>query len=120
MKVIVNLIINTLGVFLTAWILEPNVSVNHFSTALIVALVLSLLNITVKPLLFVLTLPATILSFGLFIFIINAIVIQIASHLVSGFHVQNIGWALLFSLILSVINSVLFSIGDKPQPPNFN
>jgi putative membrane protein len=85
----------------------PGVRVNGFTTALLVALVLSVLDFLVKPLLILITLPITILTLGLFLFIVNALIILLASHLVDGFHVHSIWWALLFSLVLSLFTSIL-------------
>ena len=70
-----------------------------FGIAVIVALVLSLLNFLVKPLLVILTLPVTIITFGLFLLVINALIILMAGGLVSGFAVDGFWWALLFSLL---------------------
>ncbi|HSC40312.1 MAG TPA: phage holin family protein, partial [Chitinophagaceae bacterium] len=86
------------------------VTIDRFRTALLVALVLSLLNFFVKPLLILITLPVTILTLGLFLFIINAIIIVFAGNLVSGFHVKSLGWALVFSLLLSLFTYLLESI----------
>src|ERR1700730_7306628 len=98
-----NFLIKTLivaaAVVLASYVL-PGVSVQRFTTALMVALVLSLLNFFVKPILVILTLPITIITLGLFLFIINAIVIELASKLIAGFRVDSIWWALLFSLLL--------------------
>jgi len=88
----------------------PNVSVDSYFTAVIVAIVLSLLNFIVKPILVILTLPVTILTLGLFLLIINAIIILLADNLIEGFSVDGIWWALLFSLLLSFLQSILFSI----------
>ena len=74
-----------------------------------VALVIAFLNAVVKPILLILTLPATILSFGLFYFVINAIIVLIADWAVDGFDVDGFWWALGFSLIVSLINSALAS-----------
>jgi putative membrane protein len=87
-----------------------SVSVTNFSTALIVAIVLGLLNIFIKPILVLLTLPATILTLGLFLFVINALIIVICSRLVDGFRVNSFWTALIFSIILSVCQSVVYKI----------
>jgi putative membrane protein len=92
--------------------MEPYVMLSGFGTAIIVAIVLGLLNLTIKPLLILLTIPATVVTFGLFLFVINALVIMAADSLVGGFAVQSFWWALLFSLLLSFINSLLFRLGD--------
>ena len=72
-----------------------------------VALVLSVLNYFVKPILVILTLPITIITLGLFLFIVNAIIILLAGKLVAGFRVDSLGWALLFSLLLSFFTYIL-------------
>lgn len=109
MELLINLLISALGVFITAQLL-PGVSVSSFGTAVLVAIVLGLLNAVIKPLLLILTLPLTIITLGLFTFIINAVLILIASSFVQGFHVDVLLTALLFSLVLSVINSVLSTL----------
>lgn len=111
-SLLIRLVVNTLSVFLTAWILSPYVQLNGFVTAIIVAIVLGLLNLTIKPLLILFTIPATLVTFGLFLFVINALVIMAADSLVGGFSVANFWWALLFSLLLSFINSLLFRLGE--------
>ncbi len=83
------------------------IHIDTFWTAFVFALVLAILNIFVKPLLIILTLPVTILTLGLFLFVINALVILMASKFVHGITVAGFWWALLFSLILSVVTSVL-------------
>jgi putative membrane protein len=105
MNWIIRFLLNGLAIVLTAYLL-PNVEVNDYGTALIVALVLSVANVIVKPVLIVLTIPITILTLGLFLLVINAIIILLADYLVSGFYVGGFWWALLFSLILSVFNSL--------------
>ena len=76
-----------------------------FKTAIIFALVLAVLNMIVKPLLIILTLPITILTLGLFLFVINALIIIIADKFIDGIKVDGFFWALLFSLILSILSS---------------
>jgi putative membrane protein len=70
--------------------------------------VLAVLNFFLKPILVILTLPITIVTLGLFLFIINALIVWFASDLVRGFHVKSFGWALLFSLLLSLLTSLLY------------
>lgn len=108
MKFILRLLLSALAVVLLANIL-PGVHVATFGIAVIVALVLSLLNFLVKPLLVILTLPVTIVTFGLFLLVINALIILMAGGLVSGFTVDGFWWALLFSLLLSLVQSILFA-----------
>ncbi|MEO6316062.1 MAG: phage holin family protein [Chitinophagaceae bacterium] len=105
-----NFLIKTLiiaaAVVLASYFL-PGVAVDRFTTALMVALVLSVLNFFVKPLLVLLTLPITILTLGLFLFIVNALIIVLAGKLVTGFRVDSIWWALLFSMLLSFFTYIL-------------
>jgi putative membrane protein len=106
MKFILKILISTVNVFILAYIL-PGVSIvnNNIFTAVVVAVVLSILDTILKPILVVLTLPATILSLGLFLFVINACIILIDAHFVHGFKVDNFWYALLFSFLLSFFNS---------------
>jgi putative membrane protein len=113
--IILRLIAYTLAVFFTAWILGDAIYLKGFTTAILVAIVLALLNVTIKPLLIFFTLPATVVSLGLFLFVINAVVIMAADNLISGFEVRNFWWALLFSLLLSFVNSLLQRLGEDPS-----
>lgn len=112
MNLILRLIVTALLVMLISYFM-PGVSVAGFGTALIVAFVLALLNLFVKPILVLFTLPVTIVTFGLFLLVINAIVIVICDIIVGGFSVSSFLIALLFSLILSVCQSVLFSMSKE-------
>ncbi len=105
MNWILRFLLNGVAVLATAYLL-PGASVDTFWTALIVALVLALVNIFIKPVLVVLTIPITFVTFGLFLLVINALMIMLTDYFVSGFAVKNFWWALLFSLILSLINSL--------------
>jgi len=113
MKLILRLLLTAIAVIVLSEIL-PGIWVDGFGTAVIVAIVLALLRLFVKPILILLTLPLTIVTLGLFLLIVNAIIITMAGYLVSGFHVATIWWALLFSFLLSLFQSVLFSfIGEE-------
>ena len=109
MKFILRILLSAIAVVILSKIL-PHVSVDTYYTAIVVALVLSLLNFIVKPILVILTLPVTILTLGLFLLIINAIIILLADNLIDGFVVDGLWWALLFSLCLSFLQSILFSL----------
>ncbi|MBD3208305.1 MAG: phage holin family protein [Candidatus Nealsonbacteria bacterium] len=106
METLVNWVLVTLSVLVTAYVL-PGVEVSGFLAALLVALLLGILNAIIKPLLLFLTLPINILTLGLFTLVVNALIILIASALAPGFKVDGFWWALLFSIILSVIVDVL-------------
>ncbi len=109
MNLILRILLSAIAVVILSKIL-PGIGVDSYTTALIVAVVLSLLNFIVKPILVILTLPVTIITFGLFLLIVNAIIILLADRLVSGFQVDGIWWALLFSLLLSLLQSLFFSL----------
>jgi len=106
---LVNLIVNTLAVFISAYIL-PGVKVDGLLTAFIVAIVLGAVNMFIKPVLVLLTLPLNILTLGLFTFVINALLILLVSNIVPGFKVDGFLWALIFSLVLSIVSSFLYSM----------
>lgn len=97
----------------------PGVKVDAFTTALLVALVFSFLNAFLKPLLIILTIPITLFSFGLFLLVINAAIVLLASRIVPSFHVDGFWWALAFSIIMTVSISILESIGNN-KPANRN
>jgi len=91
----------------------PGVHVASFTTALIVAIVLGLLNIFIKPILVILTLPVTIVTLGLFLLVINALIILLCTNIVGGFHVDSFWTALIFSIVLSLLQSIMNGIlGD--------
>jgi putative membrane protein len=118
-KWLLQSIISAVAVLFTAQIL-PGVQVSGIVDALLVALVLSFLNTFLKPVLLILTIPVTLLTFGLFLLVINAIIIVVADVLLDGFNVNGFGWALLFSLILSVINELLKSMTGLNQSDHKN
>ena len=95
-----------IAVMVGAWLL-PGVEVTSFWAVLLTAVVISLLDNLVRPILIVVTLPATVVTLGLFMFVINAIIILMASGIVNGFEVNNFGSALLFSLVLTAVNYLL-------------
>lgn len=108
MNFLLRLLLSALAVLLLANIL-PGVTVDSYGIAVLVAVVLSLLNLIVKPLLIILTLPVTLITLGLFLLVINAVIILLASKLVTGFSVDGFWTALLFSLLLSLLQAVLFT-----------
>ena len=109
MRFIIRLLITAIVVVLLAQFL-PGVAVASFGTAVIVAIVLALLNLIVKPILVLFTLPVTVLTLGLFLLVINAIIILLVDAFIAGFNVDGFWVALIFSLLLSIVQSILFSI----------
>lgn len=112
MNLLLRLLVTAGLVLLIAHFL-PGVHVASFTTAVIVAIVLGLLNIFIKPILVVLTLPVTLITLGLFLLVINAIIILLCTNIVGGFAVDSFWTALFFSIILSVLQSITYKIiGD--------
>jgi len=111
---ILRFLLSGIAVLIAAYLL-PGVSVEHFGYALLVALVLSLVNIFVKPILVIFTIPITILTLGLFLLVINALMIMLVDALVAGFHVDGFWWALAFSFILSIVNGLLGSLVSEKK-----
>lgn len=106
MQFVLNILISAVSVLFTAWLL-PGVQITDFVSALLVAVVLAFLNTVVKPILTILTIPITFFTLGFFLLVINAGMIILASKLIPEFHVNGFWWAVLFSLILSVVTSIL-------------
>ena len=109
MRLLAIWIINALALLALPYVV-PSVHVASFSTALIVALVLGLINAVLRPLLILLTLPVTLLTLGLFIFVINALLFQLAGNLIDGFDVGGFWSALFGSIIYSLISWALSSL----------
>lgn len=113
MNGIVRFLLSGLAVLLTAYLL-PGVHVEHYGYALLVAVVLSLANLIVKPILVVLTIPLTILTLGLFLLVINALIILLVDFIIPvGFDVSGFWWALAFSLILTIFNSLFTDLTNR-------
>jgi putative membrane protein len=112
MNLLVRWIISALAVLVTSYLL-PGVHVDTFVAALVVAVVLGIINVSLKPLLVILTLPLKVVTLGLFMLVINALLILLTSRIVEGFKVDGFFWALLFSIVLSVISSFLQSAAKK-------
>lgn len=112
MNLLIKLLLSAVAVIISSYIL-PGVHVENFLEAIIVAAVLALFNATLKPLLVILTIPITLLTLGLFLLVINALLILLANVIVAGFEVDGFWWALAFSLILSIITAVFDSLAKK-------
>ncbi len=106
MKLITRLLLTSLVLLIVAYYI-PGIRVDGFYTAFIAAVVLGLLNLFVKPVLFILTLPITILTLGLFMFVINAALFWFAATFIDGFGVETFWHALLGSLIVTVASALV-------------
>lgn len=106
---IITLLINSLAIYVTAKLLD-GVEIKSFFSAIVAAILLALINTFIKPIIVFLTLPLTIITLGLFILVINAFMLMLVDGLSKGIKIRSFGWAFLFSIILSVVNSLLFWI----------
>ena len=107
MNLLLRMLITAILVLVIAHFM-PGVVVDSFMTSVIVAVVLGLLNIFIKPILILFTLPITIVTFGLFLLVINALIIMLCTKIVGGFHVESFWTAVFFSILLSISQSILF------------
>ncbi|HXD77909.1 MAG TPA: phage holin family protein [Puia sp.] len=114
MNFVLRVLITAVVAFALSDVLR-GVHIDNFWTALVLSLVLAVLNFLLKPILIILTLPITILTFGLFLFVINAIIVWVARDFVPGFRVDGFGWALLFSLLLSLLTSILYKDAKRDE-----
>jgi putative membrane protein len=112
MRLLVHLLVNAFAVFIAAYVL-PGVFVDGPLTALVVAVVLGVVNTFLKPILVILTLPITFVTLGLFLLVINGALVLLVSRLVPGFVVDGFLWALLFSLVASLVGSFLNAVAAE-------
>jgi putative membrane protein len=106
MHLLINWIITTAAILIAAYLL-PGVAIRGLGAAIITAAVLGLINAIIRPVLLILTFPLTIVTLGLFIFVLNALLVLLTSAIVPGFTVRNFWWALLFSLVFSLVSYLL-------------
>lgn len=113
MRILLHWLISALAIVISAYLL-PGVHVAGFVTALILAVVLGAINGFLRPILILLTLPLTILTFGLFLLVLNTLLIMLAAAIAPGFVIDGFWWALIFGIVLALVNAILHSvIGDK-------
>ncbi len=114
MKLLIRILVTTVLVMLIAYLMK-GVDIEGFESALIVSIVLGLLNVFVKPVLVLFTLPVTLFTLGLFLLVINAVIILLCDNLVSGFSVDSFWTALLFSIVLSISESIVFKLTESKE-----
>ncbi len=112
MNYILKILLAAVAVVILAKLL-PGVSVDSYTTAIWVAFLIGILDSIVKPVFVVLTLPITVLTLGLFLFVINAVLILMANSWIDGFSVSGFWAALLFSILLSFLESILYKVLEK-------
>ncbi len=102
MYLFVQLVCYALAILFTAWII-PGIEVDNIISAALLAIVIGLINLTIKPILMIVTLPVNILTFGLLTFVINALLLMFAGAIVPGVDVDGFWWALLGSILISIL-----------------
>ena len=112
MLFLINLLLSTIAVFVAGQIL-PGITVASFTSALAVAAILSVVNATIRPIIFILTLPINVLTLGLFTFVIMGLMVYLVSYIVPGFVISNFLWSIAFALVLSTINWIFTLISRK-------
>lgn len=112
-----KIVISSLAIMLTGYLL-PGIVIENFVVALLAAVVLAMLNGFLKPVLILLTIPFTVFTLGLFLLVINAAMVMLAARFVDGFHVDGFWWALLFSVVLSIVTSVMEALGRPSKAAN--
>lgn len=113
MRFFIRLLITAAVAYGLSLILKPHVSINSYVTALIFSLVLAFLNAILKPILVILTLPITVITLGIFLLVLNVLMILLADKLVSGIHIEGFLWAFIFGILLSIISSALMNLERK-------
>ncbi len=112
MSLLLIWILNAVALLIVAYVL-PGITVASFGSALIAAVILGLLNALVKPVLLVLTLPITVVTLGLFLFVLNALVFWLAGSIIKGFTVNGFWWAVLGAIVYSLVSGFLSGLIQK-------
>lgn len=115
MLLLIGWVINTISLFLTAT-LVPGIEVDDIATLILAALVIGLVNALIKPIVHLISLPITVITFGIFALVVNAAMLGLAAWLVEGFSIDGFLPALLGAIVLSVVSAILNSF-LKPKPP---
>lgn len=106
MRLFLGWAINAAAIFFLPYIL-PSVEIKSFGTALLVSLIIGLLNVFIRPVLFILTLPINVLTLGLFTLVLNGLMFWLASRMVDGFYITGFWWAVLAAIIYTIISSLI-------------
>lgn len=114
MRILIKFLINAFALYLTALIV-PGFNLSGFWTIIIAAAVLGIINVIIRPIMLLITLPINILTLGLFTFVINALMLLLASAVVSGFFIAGFWTAILAAIILSIISTILHMIFEESE-----
>jgi putative membrane protein len=115
MRILARFVLNALAIMAAAWLL-PGVHISGPGSALVAGIILGVVNVAVRPVLILLTLPFTIVTLGLFIFVVNALCLALTAALIPGFSIDGFWWALIGALLVSVVSWILNGVlGDKSR-----
>ena len=115
MYLVLRWILNTVALLAVAYLLRPHIQFRDLTSLAIAALVLGLLNAIVRPILFLLTLPLTIVTLGLFLLVLNALMLELTAAIVPGFFIDGFGWAIVAAIVLALVSVVTNRIGVVAQ-----
>lgn len=115
MRFLVRMLITAAVAYGLSMVLAPHIRIDSYLTALLFSLVLAFLNALVKPLLILLTLPLTVITLGVWLLILNVLMVMLAGKFFSGIHIQGFLWALVFAVLLSLLSSTLSKLERKMQ-----
>jgi putative membrane protein len=115
MNFLIRLLITAAVAYGLSMILNPHIVIDSYGTALIFSLILAFLNAILRPILIFLTLPITILTLGIFLLIINVLMVMLADRIVNGIHIQSFLWAFIFGILLSFLSSAITKVEKKKQ-----
>lgn len=113
-RLVLKWALNSFALFIVMKLI-PGIQIDRFQNLLLATLVIGLLNVFLKPIIVLLTLPVTVLTLGLFTFVINGVIFYLAAHLVPGFHVTGFGSAFLAALLFSLFSFVLNMLFGSKQ-----
>src|SRR5256885_5403690 len=116
MRLILVWLVNTASLIAVSYLM-PSISVANFTTALVAALILGLVNAVIRPILILLTLPATILTLGLFIFVINGLLFWFVGSFIQGFVVAGFWWGVLGAIVYSIFSWLLAALVFRRDAP---
>lgn len=113
MRFVIRWVVATAAVAIVTWLLNPHIRIegaDYLSTVILVGLVLGLFNAILRPIVIFLTLPATLLTFGLFLIVINAGMLWLTDLIVPAFVIESFSWALLGAVLISIVSMILYAI----------
>ena len=119
MNYILKILLSAIAVFVLSNIV-PGISIENYTTAILVAIVLGLLNTLIRPLLIFFTIPLTIITLGLFLLVINAAMVLLSDYFINGFNVSGLFPAILFSILLSLTQSIFYKLLDNTKKTHWN